>query len=317
MTTHSIKPRTIFFVMAFLTIAYNQANADLYLGTFTESAVHKYSETNDLPVTPSSTLNVGAAGVTFTSGVTVDPQGNVYVSSLGTGQIFYFDSSGNPLPGTDGGATPGLFATLPEVAPGVQPAAAAIHWHADHIYVGDLYSNAVYRFGPEGGNTPEAAAILPVVDQPAAFTWGPNGNMFVAGYSTGTVYQFSDSTTSTDYISGGTLQQPGGLLFDPVSGNLLVSNTGSNSIDLYQPQNNFASGTFDSQFATSADLGTGPLGESNSPQDLIYSTDRSHILLALSGYTQQANGGSLVQFDLSGNPTTIEGDSISSERIAH
>src|SRR4051812_23342945 len=60
-----------------------------------------------------------SAGLDYPSGIAVGPDGNIYVSSVNTGSILYFDGqTGSPLPSPITGGPAGLFAFLGTAAPG-------------------------------------------------------------------------------------------------------------------------------------------------------------------------------------------------------
>ena len=72
-------------------------------------------------------ITSGSAGLMSPAGVTVGPDGNIYVSSQGTGEIlFYEGSSGAALPSPLPGGRDGLFATLrTDLTPTARPGRCA------------------------------------------------------------------------------------------------------------------------------------------------------------------------------------------------
>src|SRR3990172_8915324 len=61
-------------------------------------------------------IDPGPTGPVYPTGIAVAPNGNLYVSSVGTGSIMFYDGqTGAPL--TLGANPPGLFATLGTAAP--------------------------------------------------------------------------------------------------------------------------------------------------------------------------------------------------------
>ena len=88
----------------------NEARADLLAGSYAYSTVFRYDD-DGTPI--ANGVGFGSAGLNFASGNTVGPDGNIYVSSLGTGEILFYDGqTGVPLPSPHVGGRDGLFATL-------------------------------------------------------------------------------------------------------------------------------------------------------------------------------------------------------------
>ena len=281
----------------------------MYLTTLDDSTLHAYGETTGgIPVTPSTNYSLAAGPFPlFPGGVAVDPSGNIYVSDITAAFPPTFTADPNIYKFSSTGQFQGVFATMPSSTanPG------SLHWNsapgaANGLYAGNFTGNNVEHFSATGTDLGAAATINPA-DQVAAFTFSPSGTMYVAGYSSGSVYSIGAGGVGTVFVDNTTLpaneqlQAPGGLVFDP-SGHIVVSNTYGDKIEQFDGTN----GSFIKDIAGPAQLGGSPgLGTSVNPEDLIVSRDGHSLLVALSGVDQTTPTGSLAQVNLSTGATTF------------
>jgi hypothetical protein len=278
---------------------------DLLVGTQFESSVLRIDEAtgDELP----NGVAPGSAGLTKVSGVTVGPDGNIYVSSLNTGEVLFYDGdTGLPLPSPHPGGRDGLFATLGSVTMPTSTAGPLRFGPDGHLYVSDFGGQSVRKFnGTTGAEfTPAPASVF--VGPPAGLTFSANGDLFVGDFGSASVLKFSGGTPSpfVTPTSGG-LMTPGSLLELP-NGHLLVVDLFGDQILEYNPD-----GSFNRQFAQiNIDLGPSPppgADPSDYPSDIAFDRD-GNLIVSVLGPTNPSDGqtyGTLLKFDLDGG-TPIE-----------
>jgi sugar lactone lactonase YvrE len=272
---------------------------DFLIGTAFEGGVLRLEETNGLP-RPGG-IAPGSAGLSLTSGVTVGPDGNIYVSSRGTGEVLFFDgNSGSPLPSPQVGGRPGLFATLatamtPNSTPG------PLRFGPDgHLYVSDFGGNQVRKFNAATGGEMDPAATV-FAGPPAGLTFGPNGDLYVGDFGSASVMRVSGGVPSL-FIppqSGG-LITPSSLLFLP-DGDLLVVDLYGNQILRFDEN-----GQNPSQFAVIPPEIPDPLPPganfpSNNPSDIAFDSNGNLVLAVLGLTNPPDNRGAILRYDLEGN----------------
>ena len=248
------------------------------------------------------------AGLGFSQGVTIGPDGNVYVSSnnliSGAGEILFFDPTGTPL--SHDGGQPGLFATLPFNPPAEEggnpspPSPAGLRFGPDgNLYVADREGTTVRVFdGTTGTQLADAATGL---QTPTGIAFGPDGALYISEFDIGSVTRV-DVGVKTNFISP-TLAgpyTPSSMLWLP-SGNLLVVDLIGNQVLEFS-----GSGSFVKQFAVPPPAIPDPLPEgvqfpTNSPSDIIFDED-GNLVLGMLGLTYPPdNRGALLRYDLDGN----------------
>jgi sugar lactone lactonase YvrE len=280
------------------------ARGDILVGTQFASSVLRIDDSTGASL-PGGVAS-GSAGLSMTSGVTVGPDGNIYVSSLGTGEVLFFDGdTGQPLPSPHAGGRPGLFAMLatestPQSTPG------PLRFGPDgHLYVSDFGGNQVRKFNRESGQELAAAATV-FVGPPAGLDFAPNGDLYVGDFGSASVIRMSGGVPSI-FIppQTGGLQTPGSLLFLP-EGELLVADLYGDQVLKYA-----ADGAFIEQFAQiDIDLGDDPPANadpSDYPSDIAYDAE-GNLLVAVLGPTRPSSSphpptptfGTLLRFGLEG-----------------
>ncbi len=273
------------------------ARADqLYLTTLLDSNSNSdllnYNVTGGSTVnTPPAITNLSSSGVNFAGSVAVDPSGNVYVGTVAG----YFNASGSPqiYEFSSTGAYKGVFATLPQAYPGETPIVSSLVWSHGSLYAGDLMSSNVEQFSAAGADK-GVAITLPGGDVPAGMTADKAGNIYVAGYNTGNVYENNGATTSllVNNAAGGDLSAPGGLAIGP-NGTLYVSNTGGDKIETF---NSSTGHLINANFANFDSFNSNSGG--NSPDGLVFTNDGKSLMVALTGYNEFASTGYLLQLPI-------------------
>ena len=271
--------------------------ADLLLGTAFDGGVLRVDETTG--ATLPGSVTPGSAGLAFTSGVTVGPDGNIYVSSRGTGEVLFYDGeNGAPLPSPRPGGRDGLFATLATPTTPMSTPGPLRFGPDGNLYVSDFGGSAVWRFNGETGAF-SGYATNAFVGPPAGLTFGPDGDLFVGDFGSASVIR-EDNGTPSFFISSqsGGLLTPSSLLFLS-DGDLLVADLFGNQILRYDEN-----GQNPSQFAVIPPMNPptqdNPTG-SNFPSDLTLDAD-GNIVLAVLGYTNPPdNRGKVMRFDQQGN----------------
>jgi DNA-binding beta-propeller fold protein YncE len=272
---------------------------DLLVGTAFEGGVLRLDETTGAAA-PGG-IGPGSAGLSLTSGVTVGPDGNIYVSSRGTGEVLFFDGdSGSPLPSPHSGGRPGLFATLAtQTTPNSTP--GPLRFGPDgHLYVSDFGGNQVRKFNAATGEEMAPAATV-FAGPPAGLAFGPNDDLYVGDFGSAAVIRVSGGVPSL-FIppqSGG-LITPSSLLFVP-EGDLLVVDLYGNQILKFDEN-----GQNPSQFAVIPPEIPDPLPPganfpSNNPSDIAFDSDGNLVLAVLGLTNPPDNRGALLRYDLEGN----------------
>ncbi|MEX0612866.1 MAG: NHL repeat-containing protein [Pirellulales bacterium] len=289
----------LLFCMTLLSYRCDPSFGDLLVGTAFEGGVLRLDELTGAAV-PGG-IPPGNAGLSLTSGVTVGPDGNIYVSSRGTGEVLFFDGdSGSPLPSPHLGGRPGLFATL---ATGATPNSTPgpLRFGPDgHLYVSDFGGNQVRKFDSATGQEMAAAATV-FAGPPAGLTFGANGDLYVGDFGSASVLRVSGGVPSM-FIppqSGGLLT-PSSLLFLP-DGDLLVVDLFGNQILQFDEN-----GQNPSQFAYIPPEIPNPLPPganfpSNNPSDIAFDSNGNLVLAVLGLTNPPDNRGALLRYDLEGN----------------
>lgn len=279
--------------------------------SFADSSVHRYDATGNeilsggMPFLP----NFAAGRLGFSQGVTIGPDGNIYLSSnnllTGAGEILFFDPTGAPL--SHDGGEPGLFATLPwnppieEGGDPVAPSPAGLTFGPDgNLYVADRQGTTVRVFdGQTGQQLADAATDLV---SPTGIAFGPDGALYVTNFNTATVERIVAGVKDpTPFISLGTpgVNTPTSLLWLP-SGHVLVVDVIGNKVDEFD-----GTGAFVRTFAVPPppipanwqELATFP---TNSPSQIIFDED-GNLVLGLLGLTNSpTDDGALLRYSLEG-----------------
>ena len=245
-------------------------------------------------------IDAGATGPNYPTGIAVAPNGNIYVSSVGTGSIMFYDGqTGAPL--TLGANPPGLFATLGTAA----PAQMAIGPDGN-LYVSEFFGTQVRVFDPNTGAELDVAAEG--LDSAGGLAFGPDGALYIgdgfimAPEDSARIIRVHEGTQSIYGISDmGMLSSPTGLLFLS-NGDLLVADLLGNYVG------RFDNGGFG--FAPFAfippeipdPLPPGVLVPSNNPSDLDFD-ENGNVLISVLGLTSPPdNRGALLRYALDGTP---------------
>ncbi len=278
-----------------------QARADLLAGSYAYSTVFRYDD-DGAPI--ANGVDPGAAGLNFAAGMTIGPEGNIYVSSLGTGEILYYDgATGDPLPSPHAGGRDGLFATLANEGNEEQPVGGPgpLRFGPDgDLYVADFSGDSIRVFDGSTGTEGTPAGTIPG-GKAGSIGFGPDGVVYAGDFNTASVYRFENGVPSF-YVTpqSGDLVTASSLLFLQ-NGHLLVADLYGNKIIEYDEN-----GQNPELFAAIPPLDNlpkldNPYG-SNFPSDLGFDQN-GNILLAVLGYTNPPdNRGQLLRFDLDGNP---------------
>jgi sugar lactone lactonase YvrE len=234
----------------------------------------------------------GSAGLSAPGGIAVGPDGNIYVSSRGTGQILFYDGqTGDPLTLT-GGQT-GVFANV-----GALP--GQLKFGPDgNLYMSELFGTSVRVYETSTGNRLADAATE--LESANGLAFGPAGDLYVGdgfemGGGTGArVYRVHEGTKELFGATGaGGLFAPGSLLFLP-DGDLLVVDLLANYIARFDEN-----GMNQSVFAVVPPLIAPPA--THFPADLVYDPDGNLILGVLGeNNPPDPNLGQLLRYDLQGN----------------
>lgn len=315
------RPFALAFALFVLTALVRPASADLLIANVGSNSILRYSEANN---TLSTFSNGDNGALVVPHGMTYGPDGNLYVSSLGTGSILEYNGTSGTYMGTFVPHT-GAGTTL-EYPNGI----AFDPSNSRYLYIASFYNNTIDRYDTTT-QTLSVYATLPSNSLTAGHLQGPTGLLF--GFD-GRLY-VNDSTQSNgsqirqynvaagdtvgrSIISGTSdsvthLNAPAQLAFGPASGAtpplLINTNFFQNTVNSYQLtyQNGQIVGAWLHQIA-----GVSP-GGLNEPGGVVY--DPSSGKVVITNYL----GNTLVTANLdgSGGTTTLNPISIMGAALNH
>jgi DNA-binding beta-propeller fold protein YncE len=237
----------------------------------------------------------GSAGLAAPSGITVGPDGNLYVSSRNTAQILFYDGeSGAPL--SHAGGSPGVFANLLDAAP------AQLKFGPDgNLYVSELFGPTVRVYdGASGARLADAATGLAGA---GGLTFTDAGDLLVGTSSAAepptpaAIWRFRDGHLQAPFFAAlqGEMAFPASLLHLP-NGDLLA-------VDLFTDQivRLSGEGQYLGQFAAIEPI---IQGMPSFPADITFDPD-GNLIVAVLGPTNPGDPagdqGQLLRYDLEGN----------------
>jgi len=273
-------------------------HADLLAGSYAFGGVFRYDDDGN---SIAGGIGFGSAGLAFAGGMTVGPDGNIYVSSQGTGEILFYDgATGTPLASPHAGSRDGLFATLANAGDPPVGGPGPLRFGPDgKLYVSDFGGQSVRVFDGNTGSEETVAATL-ATGPPGGIAFGPDGALYVGDFGSASVFRFENGTGNF-YVTpqSGGLLTASSLLFLP-DGHLLVADLYGNHLLEYDEN-----GQNPSVFATIPPMNT-PTAENptgtNFPSDLAFDADGNLVLAVLGATNPPDNRGQILRFDLDGNP---------------
>jgi hypothetical protein len=270
--------------------------ADILGGDFKFNGVFRFDDKTGAEVPggiPSGTPS-GGGDLQATAGVTVGPDGNIYVASQNTGEVlFYNGKTGAPLPSPLPGGRDGLFSVLPDNDPNDEqfPAPGPLRFGPDgNLYVADFGGFTVRRIhGTTGVDLGAAATGL---GPPGGLTFAPNGDLYVGNYGTSAIIRVHNGVQQTFIASGtGPILTPSSMLFLP-NGDMLVVSMFANEIHRYS-----AAGAYLGLFAAIAPVPP-PVDVTNYPSDIGFDADGNVIVAVLGATNPPDNRGQILRYAL-------------------
>ncbi|MGQ0790755.1 MAG: MopE-related protein [Nitrosopumilaceae archaeon] len=159
---------------------------------------------------------VTTGGLSLPFGLVFGPDGNLYVSSSGTDQVFRYN--GNT------GAFIDVFAS----GGGLDGPTGLVFGPDGNLYVLSFGTDQVFRYNGNTGAFIDVFASGGGLDGPRGLGFGPDGNLYVSSSGTDQVLRYNGNTGAfIDVFAFDSLFQPSGLVFGP-DGNLYVSRSGVN-----------------------------------------------------------------------------------------
>lgn len=261
----------------------------------------------------------GSGGIAFPGGITVGPNGDVYVSDQATNQVLFYDGiTGSPNTHSAPGSTTGVFAdVVDEFSPAPYPA-ALLFGPDNNLYVAELGGPRIRRFdGTTGAPLPDAGILFDGMtgSNVGGIAFGPDGNLYAGGFSSGAVYRIDGGVATPFVPDDPLLQTPTALLFTP-AGDLLVVDAFGNAVHRYNSQ-----GAPQYRFAPSDTNQEHPLpfiilppeipenwmelpgvtAPTNSPSGIAFDKD-GNLVVSVLGLTQSPpdNRGAIYRYDLNG-----------------
>ena len=194
---------------------------NVYVTDTGNDRVQKFTEAG-VPLLSFSTYSIP-------DGIDLDDSGNIYVSSVGWGNISKFDASGNLLAtwGSEGSGDEQFQYAYSLVVKG------------DMIYVGDRGNNRIQTLTTDGEFRGWWRGEAPGVQEfaPLALALDSEGNLLVA--TPDRVLRFTTSGEYLGQFSGdGQFNGASDIALDDL-GNIYVSDSGNNRIEMFDPSGNF------------------------------------------------------------------------------
>jgi sugar lactone lactonase YvrE len=267
---------------------------DLFVTGYLSHSVARFdwsSQTYQPFVAPNS----GGLGQAY--GITVGPDGNVYVSDPNQNIIFRYDgATGAPLPAP--GQTGAVFVSAG--AGGLSNARGIAFGSDGNLYVSSCGTSQILEYQGPAGSSPGAfmRVFVPIVNasNPQDLTFGPDGNLYVGlidgGISAyGQINRYDGSTGApigngvfVQLASGG-LAVPHEIVFDPQGTNMWVASTGvfQNSssggpigeVLRYQGPNGLSPGAYVEAYITAGQAGYRiPVGLARDAAGNLYVSER-------------------------------------------
>jgi sugar lactone lactonase YvrE len=248
----------------------------------------------------------GSAGLSFPAGIAVSPNGNIYVSSVGTGSIlFYNGQTGSPLASPIGGPA-GLFAFLGTAAP------AQLAFGPDgNLYVSEYFGSNVRVYNPTtGAQLPNAVTGL---SSAGGIAFAANGDLLVgdgfamaAGQVAQIVRVHNGVKSTWGFTDQGSFYAPAAMLTQ-ANGDVLVVDLLANYIARVSDAG--IPGFFASIHPPVAPPGT------NYPSDITFDPNGNIIVSVLGETNPPDNRGALWRYDLNGNIIDPDNDATPDEPI--
>ncbi|HWM54866.1 MAG TPA: NHL repeat-containing protein [Solirubrobacterales bacterium] len=210
-------------------IAVDQSNGDLYVISSTGDTVSRFNSSG-LPKNFTAGPNAGASTLTgfgFTeptaSQIAIDnsggpADGSIYVTNSQSNKIEIFATDGMPLGALDGSSTPSANFS--------EPCGVAVDQSSGDLYIGDFFSEQIWRYSPSGGAIEEtdysggiATSIVPC--QMAVSV----ENLYVAYYANeGPTRKYSTSafTKAVPFVSGSDFFKGFAVATDPSNGDIYL-----------------------------------------------------------------------------------------------
>jgi len=238
-----------------------------------------------------STLVPESAGAFSMTGLTVGPNGNLFVAATGPApQIFEY----NQATGAQIGAQPFVFyeGTPPSPDPHdvINPQGMRFSPLNGNLYVADVSGSTanVHMYGPTGASL--GALTDATLDQPSDVAFDAHGNMYVVNPGMANVLVSALGTQPlTEFVStqSGGLTNPTALTFGP-DGKLYVLDLSTSAIDRYNSNGSFDTTVVSFPLFQPAGLAFGPDGK-----------------LYVSGIDLLQNAGQILRFTPDGVPDGI------------
>jgi sugar lactone lactonase YvrE len=261
-----------------------------------------------------------SGGIGLPGGVTIGPDGNIYVASLnpqtGAGEVLFFDRETRaPLSSPHVGGRDGLFGTMPFNPPSepggdpVAPSPARLAFGPDgNLYVADMAGASVRIFdGQTGVLQPDT---LNNFSGPTGLTFGPDGALYVGNFNTATIDRVVNGVKTT-FVAQATspLNTPSSMII-LATGDMIVVDLIGNQLLKYNSSGTYVP-SFDEEmnpvpFAVIPPPIPDPLPPganfpTNSPSDVMFDAD-GNLLVGVLGITYPpTTPGAILRYDLEGN----------------
>lgn len=241
--------------------AHRSDAAEIYVTSFSGNFVGKYAL--DGTVINASLITSGLSNPT---GIKLGPDGFLYVSNRGSGNIGRF--------ATDGTGNPTYITGLTEP------------FGIDFDGFGNMYvasyqsTNSVRKYAPDG--TPINMEYVTGLPQAEGLAFDPAGNLYVSDFGLGTVSKYSPTGTliNASFVSG--LSNPTAIAID-ANFNLFVSQYGGSRVGKYDASTQ----TFTTSFLTGI----------TEPEGIVINADGTILTASLNGSRVQkfsASGGNAI-----------------------
>lgn len=310
------------FALSLFAAITSVAQADILAGSFgpnfADGSVPRFED--DGTTIPGGGIPQFSAGIGLPGGVTIGPDGNIYVASLnpqtGAGEVLFYDGETlAPLPSPHVGGRDGLFGTMPfnpppdEGGDPVAPSPARLKFGPNgNLYVADMAGSSVRIFdGETGVLQPDT---LNGFSGPTGLTFGSDGALYVGNFNTASIDRVVGGVKTT-FVASQTspMYTPSSMIFLS-TGDMIVVDLIGNQLLKFDSNGAYVP-SFDEEmnpvpFAVIPPEIPDPLPPganfpSNNPSDIMFDAD-GNLLVGVLGITYPpTTPGAILRYDLEGN----------------
>lgn len=254
-----MESRCRFYVVSLALLLALTARCELFVASFGNHRIHRYSETNGTAIGTGIFVAAGNGGLNLPHGMAFGPDGNLYVASAGNDAVLRYNGTNGAFLNEFISATNG-YLDYP----------VWLEFRPDgFLYVSSQLNHSIVRFNATNGAfggvfVPNGSGGL---NGPSGMTWGPDGHLYVVGRFGHHVLKYDGTNGAflgTVVAAGSALAQPFGVKFGPDS-HLYVVSGNSNAVARFHGETGAYLGNFVASgsggLSLPIDLAFGPNGD--------------------------------------------------------